>query len=90
MMKSLQDLGLCVTCRHMETCINRSDERKKILSCEEFDTGDAPLSLPRAAATPSQDPDLEPLVGLCSNCLNQKGCSLSSQDGGVWHCEEYL
>jgi hypothetical protein len=27
--------------------------------------------------------------GLCSNCENRAKCAIRSQEGGVWHCEEY-
>jgi hypothetical protein len=27
--------------------------------------------------------------GLCTNCENRLQCTMRSQEGGVWHCEEY-
>ena len=28
--------------------------------------------------------------GLCVNCANRHICLLPKNEGGVWHCEEYL
>lgn len=27
--------------------------------------------------------------GLCANCDHRLHCTMRSQEGGVWHCEEY-
>ncbi len=28
--------------------------------------------------------------GLCVNCANRHTCLLPKNEGGVWHCEEYV
>jgi hypothetical protein len=37
----------------------------------------------------SSSPKTSNSEGLCSNCDHRFNCAMRSQEGGVWHCEEY-
>jgi len=88
--------GLCLTCRHGESCMYTKDSRRPVLQCEEFEFCESPAST-RAVTREERRPNAREeaavpagLKGLCVNCDNRNHCEYSKPEGGVWHCEEYL
>lgn len=89
-----QNLDLCSTCRHASDCTYRIKSDRYIYYCEEFEIAPA---VPRNVQTVvcdqekvNQQESDSSLKGLCVNCENRKTCMNTKQEGGVWHCEEYL
>ena len=88
--------GICVTCRHGESCMYATDPKRPVLQCEEFECHES--SAPAGAATrekrrrnPSEDAAASAgLKGLCVNCDIRDHCDYPRPEGGVWHCEEYV
>lgn len=87
-------LGLCSTCNHSLSCTFRRSVASPVLFCEEFDCSSP--SVPPAfhltavsAADPHENSSTS-LLGLCSNCEGRSTCTLPKDEGGVWHCEEYV
>lgn len=97
-----QGMGLCSTCRYVETCGFRRKPNKPVWFCEEFDGASDSVSEPAAGkktiSKPSQSqqtaaieivPGGKALLGLCVNCDLRADCALPQPEGGVWHCNEY-
>lgn len=77
--------GLCVTCQHGSHCALAAASRGPVLDCELF-------AIEAVQAAPHPEVDVaapEPMRGLCTNCAEQRSCTLARSPGGVWHCEEY-
>jgi hypothetical protein len=86
--------SLCSNCKHQGDCAFLLKACSQIIECELYECG--PSGKPRLAvvnktrapaeALPESD---NPLLGLCVNCENLRGCNLPKPAGGVWMCEEY-
>jgi hypothetical protein len=92
-----ETVGLCETCNSRASCTARKGFRRPVLCCEEFD--DAPAMPPRTVGSKATEEAYEAkhgrqagadtILGLCCNCENRHGCTLTVLPGGVWHCQEY-
>ncbi len=87
-------LGLCATCNHSLSCTFRRSVESPVLYCEEFDCSSPSVpQVPHLTAVPAPEPrenSSSGLLGLCSNCEGRDSCTLPKDEGGVWHCEEYV
>lgn len=87
-------LGLCSTCNHSLACTFRRSVESPVLYCEEFDcSSPCTPQISHLTAVSAPDPHANStagLLGLCSNCQVQGTCTLPKDEGGVWHCEEYV
>jgi hypothetical protein len=87
--------GLCVNCRHFETCGFSKDPEHPVLFCEEYEVPVIPAM--RIAdntdvtkkGKPATKNDIEKYRGLCMNCEHRETCTYPKPEGGIWHCEEY-
>ena len=90
----MQAMGLCATCNSVATCTGRRTWCGPVLHCEEFDdrvevAEVRPVAEASSAAPVPVSAEEIQRLGLCVNCVHRDGCGLSTQEGGVWHCEEY-
>ena len=93
---NLEPSGLCVNCRHHETCGFSRDPNNPVLFCEEYEIPVIPAM--RIAeetditrkGSPATEKDLQTYRGLCVNCEHRETCTYPKPEGGIWHCEEYL
>jgi hypothetical protein len=89
--------GLCSTCKFSSSCMFRKDYLESVHFCEEYEQAEASQQTTRARISPgsfasagiNENKSLQPIMGLCSNCIHQKCCSFPKPESGVWHCEEY-
>ena len=96
--RTARQLGICITCDHMELCISRKNWKGPVFYCEEFsDRGEtAPeLAVEAHVAAPDRSADFEArketglLKGLCVNCNAREHCGYRTSNQVVWYCEEY-
>jgi hypothetical protein len=69
--------------------------RKQVVQCEEFELARQESGRTRAhsGAAPKRRAAGRTdrvFAGLCVNCELRNKCMNAGQDGGVWHCEEYV
>ena len=88
--------GICLTCRHADSCMYPKDSSRPVLQCEEFESHESPAPT-RAVTREQRRPNARVeaaasagLEGLCVNCDNRDHCKYPKPEGGVWHCEEYV
>jgi len=88
--------GICLTCKHCDSCMYPRDPRRPVLQCEEYEAWESPPArsavartqrLPAAQKGRAAHAELK---GLCVNCDNRDHCKYPKPEGGVWHCEEYI
>ena len=89
--------GLCTTCKNAPTCTFIRNQDVPIVQCEEFECETAPKKEfvekdcpPKIILSKIDKKDEGKYKGLCSDCENRKECTFPKQEGGVWHCEEYI
>ncbi len=94
----MRQLGICVTCDHMELCTSRKNWIGPIFHCEEFEARgaaapDRAVGAQSFAKKDSMDlaaEEAEVYKGLCINCDNRENCGYrTASDRVVWYCEEY-
>ncbi len=81
--------GLCTTCNHAATCVNRK-AAGDVMYCDMFDdlgpADNAPVhTLKPFVATPNGNGASK---GLCGNCESHGACAHETA-GGKWYCEQY-
>jgi len=90
--------GICLTCRHEEGCIYRTNPDQIVLNCEQFEfcppiaprpPGGDQAELEELWKKSSQDEPGKELKGLCENCEERHTCIYPKPPEGVWRCEEY-
>lgn len=92
--KKAEPQGLCINCKHRETCMLLRGHREPIQFCETYEV-ETPFSLknvrePSKKVKPNKSMKTsETYKGLCSNCSNREVCTFPKPECGVWHCEEY-
>jgi hypothetical protein len=86
--------SLCSNCKHQGDCAFLPKACSPIIECELYECG--PSEKPRLTVVRKNCASVEvlpesdqPLLGLCINCENLRGCNLPKPAGGVWMCEEY-
>ena len=96
MLGNVKYRGLCSTCKNAPGCTFPRDRNKPVLHCEEFDTGELPLTESSAKdrsrpslSSATKERDSTQFIGLCSTCEKRETCTFPKSEGGVWHCEEY-
>ncbi|MBU1022733.1 hypothetical protein KKB99_00505 [bacterium] len=82
---------LCTTCNNPPKCDSTRAGRRPVYFCEQFDIYVPPKSTPKLkqAKAKSQDEPAGKYFGICGNCDYRETCANSTNEGGVWHCEEY-
>ena len=97
------ELGLCINCRHVGTCLARKERDGYVMFCNEHDSGPTreeeeamKLEAERRrtetsrSRLPKQADELDgKFKGLCVSCKWRESCSFPGVEGGVWHCEEF-
>jgi len=90
--------GICLACKHEESCIYPRNPGQIVLNCEEFEPCPPRASLPVSKAQieletlwkkSSHDKPRKELKGLCTNCEERDTCVYPKPAEGVWRCEEY-
>lgn len=92
MLLTVEKNELCTTCNHVDEClVPRSDSRRPVVYCEEFDDYSPAPPKENFAKKPLFEPVREDFdfKGLCINCEHRDNCIQARTEGGVWHCEEY-
>ena len=94
--KEVMKNGLCSTCNNSSGCMYLATRTAPAHYCEQFSTFVPPVKKRRtshslfAASNPGQRlVKTNGHLGLCVTCDDADKCSFTSQEGGVWHCEEY-
>jgi len=96
MSAKIKPSGICMTCKHSDSCMYLKDPKYPVLQCEEFDPCESPPAKRAVARTERRPAAQEGLAahaelkGLCVNCDNRDHCRYPKPEGGVWHCEEYV
>jgi hypothetical protein len=87
----IQLSGLCINCLNSDDCNYRLNHTKPIIFCEEFSCVDPPEPKTRfTRIIKKMDDSMDPQPkGLCSNCENNKTCTLQKKGALVINCEEY-
>ena len=91
MPKTMNNKGLCLSCRSNSNCAYRNNHQEPVLQCEEFDGyASVPMSAKiKKTAVAVDEPGSGKYKGLCANCEIRKTCKYPKPEDGVWHCEEY-
>jgi hypothetical protein len=92
--------GLCATCSKAADCIYVKNEGWPIVHCEEFEADPRMFSEIVEETTPDstiesksktkEESETSAFEGLCITCAHRDSCMYAKEQGGVWHCEEYL
>jgi NADH:ubiquinone oxidoreductase subunit E len=90
-------LGICVTCDHVELCTSRKNWIGPRFHCEEFedrnsaapDLGVESQSFDIDKSIHLMAPEEDIYKGLCINCDNRETCGYRTSDQAVWYCEEH-
>lgn len=94
LMEALIQESLCANCKLQGDCVYLQKACAPVQACELYECGlsERPrlrvVKKPGAAVAEPPESD-DPLLGLCVNCENLRGCNLPRPAGGVWMCEEY-
>ena len=84
--------GLCITCKHRETCMYAKNPERCAVHCEEFEAESAFVPKKhKVAPNPVRDRvyHKDAPLGLCVNCNKFPECKFRKPECGVWFCEEY-
>ncbi len=86
-----KELGICVTCNHLPTCLFRRAARYPIAFCEEFDASGSAAPIPAVSAAPRREFNfgVGQVLSLCADCTGRTGCLHRKPGVAVWNCEDY-
>lgn len=92
MPRSLELKGVCGVCALVDTCDRAKDLNAPLTTCDKLEPEPSLVSEVVNRFLEAVNPQLVSAnhLGLCANCDNRADCTFPKNEGGVWHCEEYL
>lgn len=84
--RKLYSNELCSSCGSWDNCVFAGRNEESVNYCEEYEVGDVPG---KKIEKRSYEKESIEFKGLCKTCALRKNCAMTSEKGGIWHCEEY-
>ena len=90
--QSLELKGICGVCALVDSCERATDLKAPLMTCEKLEPDPGLVSEMVNSFLESTIPHSGSgsNLGLCSNCDHRVDCTFPKNEGGVWHCEEYV